>query len=321
MGSSSAAPAHRSVEGADLRIGWNGGGGYRDLERLRDDVKRAERDGFSHFWLSQVMGLDSLTALAAVGADAPGIELGTSIVPLYGRHPLVLAGQALTTQAALSGRLVLGIGPSHKRLIEHMYGGSYAKPLTRTREELRALKVLMAGDSFEFEGEEITVRGQLSIQAPLPPILIAALGPRMLDLAGREAEGTALWMVGPKTLSEHITPRIREAASAASRPEPRILAGVPVCVTQDKARARLHAMKSLKVYGLLPAYQSMISREGLEGPEDIAIIGSEDEVRERISLYQSGGATDLRMSDMCPNEDESCRTRELLVSVAAELNR
>ena len=155
--------------------------------------------------------------LPLAGSETDGIELGTSIVPLYGRHPLVLASQALTVQAALGGRLVLGIGPSHPRLIEHMYGGSYARPYTRTREELEALKALMAGEAIELEGEEVTVRGQMAIEASAPPILLAALGPRMLDLAGREAEGTALWMVGPKTLAEHIAPRIQEAAEGALR--------------------------------------------------------------------------------------------------------
>jgi F420-dependent oxidoreductase-like protein len=288
------------------------------LALLREDVMSAARDGFRHFWLSQIAGLDSLTALAAVGAQAAEMELGTSVVPLYGRHPLVLAGQALTAQAALNGRLVLGIGPSHQRLIEHMYGGSYARPWTRTREELHALKVLMAGEPLKLEGEEVTVRGQLAIDASPPPILIAALGPRMLDLAGREADGTVLWMVGPKTLSEHIAPRIHEAAHAANRPAPRILAGLPVCVTEDRDRARAHVAEKLKVYGLLPAYQAMIRREGATGPEDIVAIGSEDQVREHLSLYAQGGATDLRVSDLCPTADESHQTRELLVKIARE---
>ncbi|MFP6641150.1 MAG: TIGR03564 family F420-dependent LLM class oxidoreductase [Myxococcota bacterium] len=301
-----------------MRIGWNGGGHYSSLEAIRADARRAAEQGFSHFWLSQIMGPESLTALAAIGADAPGIELGTSIVPLYGRHPLVLASQALTTQAALGGRLVLGIGPSHHRLVEHMYGGSYARPFTRTREELQALKTLMAGEALELEGQEITVRGQLAIEASAPPILIAALGPRMLELAGREAEGTALWMVGPRTLAEHIVPRIREAADAAGRPSPRILAGLPVCVTDDPERARAFAAKRLMVYGQLPAYQAMLEREGVSGPEGILAVGSEDEVRDRFFRYAEAGATDLRVSDLCASPEESERTRELLRQMPRE---
>ena len=302
-----------------MRIGWNGGGHYSSLEAIRSDARQAAEQGFSHFWLSQIMGPESLTALAAIGADAPGIELGTSIVPLYGRHPLVLASQALTTQAALGGRLVLGIGPSHHRLVEHMYGGSYARPFTRTREELRALKTLMAGEALEFEGDEIVVRGQLAIEASAPPILIAALGPRMLELAGREAEGTALWMVGPRTLAEHIAPRIQKAADEAGRPAPRILAGLPVCVTDDPERARAFAAKRLMVYGQLPAYQAMLEREGVTGPEGILAVGSEDQVRERIFAYAEAGASDLRVSDLCASPEESERTRELLRQMTTEL--
>ena len=303
-----------------MRIGWNGGGGYNDLDVLREDVARAARDGFQHFWLSQIMGLDAMTALAAVAEHAPGIELGTSVVPLYGRHPLVLAGQALTTQAAVGGRLVLGIGPSHQLLVEHMYGGSYARPFTRTREELRAIQALMAGEPVDMEGEEVTVRGQLSLDVTPPPILVAALGPRMLDLAGRESAGTALWMVGPDTLSDHIAPRINKAANKVGRPAPRILAGVPICVTEDRKRARAHAAEKLAVYGTLPAYQAMLEREGVTGPEDIVAIGTEQEVRERLASYERAGATDLRVSDLCPTSDESARTRELLVELAAEHN-
>lgn len=304
-----------------MRVGWNGGGHFRTVEEIRIAARRAAEEGFSSFWLSQIMGPDSLTALAAIGADVPNIELGTSVVPLYGRHPLVLACQALTTQAALGGRLVLGIGPSHSRLVEHMYGGSYDKPFTRTREELHALKVLMAGDALELEGEEITVRGQLAIDASPPPILIAALGPKMLDLAGREAEGTALWMVGPRTLANHIAPRIQAAAAAADRPAPRLLAGLPVCVTDDKTRARAFAAKALEVYGRLPAYQAMLKREKVQGPEDILVVGSEEEVRAGIAAYAEAGATDLRVSDLCSTAEESDQTRELLRKIAGEQNR
>ena len=303
-----------------MQIGWNGGGGYSDLDSVRRDVQRAARDGFRHFWLSQIMGVDSLTALAVAGSETAEIELGTSIVPLYGRHPLVLAGQALTTQAAVGGRLVLGIGPSHPRLIEHMYGGSYARPFTRTQEELRALKALMAGEAVELEGEEVTVRGQLAIKASPPPVLIAALGPRMLDLAGKEADGTALWMVGPETLAQHIAPRICEAAQAANRPAPRILAGLPICLTEDPGRARAFAAKKLMVYGRLAAYRAMLDREGASGPEDIAAIGTEDEIRQRVADYAAAGTTDLRVSDLCPTEEESSRTYDLLKQIASEHN-
>lgn len=301
-----------------MRIGWNGGGHHRSLDTIRADARRAVADGFASFWLSQITGPDALTALAAVAADAPGIELGTSIVPIYGRHPIVLAQQALTAQAATGGRLVLGIGPSHQLMVEGMLGERYDRPFTRTAEMLRALRGLLAGEAIAIEGEELVARGQLAIDAAPCPILIAALGPRMLDLAGREADGTTLWMVGARTLTEHIAPRIREAADAAGRPSPRILAGIPVCVTDAPDRARAFAAKQLSMYGRLPAYRAMLEREGVDGPEHLLATGSEDAVREQLAAFAKAGATDLRVSALCPALAETERTREMLGSLCRE---
>ena len=301
-----------------MRIGWNGGGHHHDLDAIREEARRAAEDGFSSFWLSQITGPDSLTAIAAIAADAPGIELGTSIVPLYGRHPLALAQQALTAQAATGGRLALGLGPSHKLLVESVFGESYARPFTRTKEMLAAISGLVRGEAVSVDGEEIVARGQLGIDAPPPPILIAALGPKMLDLAGREADGTTLWMVGPKTIGAHIAPRIREAASAAGRPEPRVLAGVPVCLTDDVDRARAHAAESLKMYGQLPAYRAMLDREGIAGPADLLVAGAEGEVRAGIAAFAAAGATDLRVAPLAPDAGEAEATRALLAAIAKE---
>jgi F420-dependent oxidoreductase-like protein len=301
-----------------VRIGWNGGGHHRTLEAIRKEACRAARDGFAGFWLSQITGLDALTALAAVAADAPGIELGTSIVPLYGRHPIPLAQQVLTAQAASGGRLVLGIGPSHKLLVEGMLGESYDRPFTRTRDMLRALRRLLAGEAVALETPEVVARGQLAIEAPPCPILVAALGPRMLDLAGREADGTTLWMVGARTLANHIAPRIRGAAAAAGRPSPRILAGVPVCVTDAPDRARAFAAEQLKLYGQLPAYRAMLEREGVQGPEDLLVTGPEDAVREQLAAFEEAGATDLRVGALCPTPEEGGRTRALLRALCQE---
>jgi F420-dependent oxidoreductase-like protein len=301
-----------------MRIGWNGGGHHRSLEAIRDEAQRAAEDGFASFWLSQITGPDALTALAVVAADAPGIELGTSIVPLYGRHAIPLAQQALTAQAATGGRLVLGIGPSHKLLVEGMLGESYDRPFTRTRDMLRALRGLLAGEAVNIQSEEIVARGQLAIDAPPCPILIAALGPRMLDLAGREADGTTLWMVGARTVAEHIAPRICEAAAAAGRPGPRILAGVPVCVSDAPDRARAFAAEQLKLYGQLPAYRAMLEREGVKGPEDLLATGPEESVRAQLAAFAQAGATDLRVGVLCPTSEERERTRVLLRALCQE---
>src|SRR5262245_60673237 len=299
-----------------MRIGWNGGGNHSSLAAIRAEARRAEADGFASYWLSQISGPDALTALAVVGAETSRIELGTSIVPLYGRHPLVLASQALTANAAAGGRLALGVGPSHQPVIEGMFGESYAKPFTRTREMLAALRALTRGEAIDLQGDEIRVRGRLAIDAAAPPVLVAALGPRMLELAGREAEGTVLWMVGPKTVRSHIAPRIRDAAAKADRPEPRIVAGVAVCVTDDPTAARSLAGQKLAVYGGLPAYRAMLEREGVTGPADLLVTGSESQVRETLAGYAAAGATDLRAGALCATPDEAERTRDLLAQLA-----
>ncbi len=305
-----------------MRIGWNAGGYKRSLDEIRAEARRAAAEGFPSFWLSQIAGPDALTALAAVAPDAPGIELGVSVVPVYGRHPVALAQQALTAQAATGGRLALGIGASHRILVETTLGASYDRPFTRTREALRALRALLAGEAISLEGAEITARGALAIDgAPPPPILLAALGPRMIELAGREADGVTLWMVGPRTLAEHVAPRLRAAAAAAARPEPRILAGFPVCLTEDPARARAFAAKRLEAYGRLPAYRAALEREGAAGPEAILAAGDEAAVRERLAAYAAAGATDVRVNALCPTPDEAGRTIELLAALARESRR
>jgi 5,10-methylenetetrahydromethanopterin reductase len=301
-----------------VRIGWNGGGGHTSLAAIRAEARRAADDGFATYWLSQVSGPDALTALAVVGGETPKIELGTSIVPLYGRHPLVLAAQALTVQAASGGRLVLGVGPSHQVVVEGLFGERYARPFTRTAEALAALRPLLAGQAANVAGEEVVARGRLAIEAPPCPVLIAALGPRMLELAGREADGTVLWMVGARTVREHIAPRIRDAAAKADRPEPRIVAGVPVCVTDDAAAARRFAAAKLAPYGALPAYRAMLEREGVSAPEDLLLAGTEAEVRARIAAYASAGATDLRAAPLAATPAEHERTRALLAALARQ---
>ncbi|HVN87049.1 MAG TPA: TIGR03564 family F420-dependent LLM class oxidoreductase [Candidatus Binatia bacterium] len=304
-----------------MRIGWNGGGHHTSLDAIREQATCAVEDGFASFWLSQITGPDALTALAAIAANTPRIELGTSIVPVYGRHPLALAAQALTAQAACGGRLVLGIGASHQMVVEGMFGESYARSFTRVKETLLALKALLAGEAVSLDGKEIVARGRLTIEAASCPILLAALGEKMLDLAGREADGVTLWMVGPRTVAEYVAPRVTDAAARAARPSPRILAGVPVCVTDAPDRARAFAAEQLNLYGLLPAYRATLAREGLMGPDGLLAVGSEDDVREQLSAFEAAGATDLRVNTLCPTPDEAERTRTFLRALSREKNR
>jgi 5,10-methylenetetrahydromethanopterin reductase len=284
------------------------------LTKLRDKLQRAADDGFSSAWMSQIFGLDTLTAFAVAGSQVEGIELGTAVVPVYPRHPAVLAQQALTVAAA-GGRLTLGIGLSHKIVIEDMYGYSFDRPARYMREYLDVLLPLLDGQPVAFTGE--TVRAHLSLSVPeraRVPVLLAALAPRMLQLAGERTDGTVLWMTGPGTVASYIVPTITAAAQAAGRPAPRVVCLLPVCVTSDADAARGRAAEVFALYGQLPSYRAMLDREGAAGPADVAIVGSEDTVSTQISALAQAGVTDFVALEFSGG-DEAVRTRTLLASL------
>jgi 5,10-methylenetetrahydromethanopterin reductase len=243
-------------------------GGLNALDGLADQLRVAADDGFSSAWLSNIFGLEALTALAVAGRQIPGIELGTAVVPSFPRHPAVLAQQALTADLALGGRLTLGVGLSHQIVIQDMYGYSFERPARHMREFLAILLPLLAGDPVGFDGA--TLHAHIGLSVPRSPrrvpVLLAALAPRMLRLAGELADGTVLWMTGPATVRDYIVPSITAAASAAGRPSPRVVCMLPVCVTDDPARARADADQAMAIYGQLPSYRAMLDKEGAAGP-------------------------------------------------------
>ncbi len=278
-------------------------------------ARQAADDGFTGFWLPQIFGYDALTALALIGREVPGIELGTAVVPTYPRHPAALAAQAVTTNEACGGRLVLGIGLSHQIVIEMMYGMSFAKPLRHMREHLAILMPLIHHGAADVEGETLTGRVGLSMSARRPfPVLLAALGPKMLGLAGAVADGTVTWMTGPATLSSHIVPTITEAAAEAGRDAPRIVGALPVLVTDDEGDGRVRAGKAFAVYDTLPSYKAMLDREGAGGPADVALVGDEASVGEQLDAMVASGITDFVAVEYSRDPDESARTRAFLQS-------
>ncbi len=283
--------------------------------RLHDDLRRAADDGFASAWMSNIFGMDALTALAVAGSRVPRIELGSAVVPTYPRHPAALAQQALTVAAAVGGRLTLGIGPSHKVVIEDMFGLDFARPVRHVREYLRVLLPLLDKRSVAFEGE--TVRANIHLTAPAPgriPVLLAALGPQMLRLAAQEVEGTVLWMTGPATIRDHVMPTLTEAAAAAVRPSPRVVCVLPVCVTDDPGRARERATRLLGFYGDLPSYRAMLDREGAAGPADVALVGDEDTVGGQVRGLAAAGVTDFVAAEYTRGPDGD-RTRAFLRSL------
>jgi 5,10-methylenetetrahydromethanopterin reductase len=292
--------------------------GDQAIAQLTDQLRRADDDGFASFWLSNIFGLEALTSLAVAGSQVPGIELGTAVVPTYPRHPAVLAQQALTTALAVGpGRLALGIGLSHKIVIEDMYGYSFEKPARHMREYLSVLLPLLGGAPVSVDGD--TVRAHIGLSVPRTgrvPVLLAAMAPRMLQLCGEQTNGTVLWMTGPATVRDYVVPAISAAAAAAGRPSPRIVCMLPVCVTSDPDAARAGADKELAIYGQLPSYRAMLDREGAAGPGDVAIAGDEDAVAAQIMALADAGVTDFVAVEIARGEDRE-RTRELLKAVIA----
>ncbi len=296
-----------------MRIGiYRGDASSGPIDKMVGAARDAADAGYASFWLPQTMGMDAMTALAVVGREIPDIELGIAVVPTFPRHPIVMAQQALTTQAISGGRLTLGIGLSHQPIIESSYGYSFDKPIRHMREYLDALLPLVREGNVAFAGETVTARIGLDVRGASPVrVVLAALGPKMLELAGGRADGTATWMTGPATLAEHVVPTIRAAAGSAGRPAPMVGAGFPVCVTDDVDGARATAARTFAIYGTLPSYRAMLDREGAAGPEDVAIVGDESVVRDRIAALGGIGVTDL-IASIFGSKDDRDRTYAFL---------
>lgn len=290
------------------------GGPSGTVDNVVAQARQVRDGGFKSLWMPQIFGLEALTTLAVVAREVPDLLVGTDVVPTYRQHPMALAGQALTVNQIANGRLTLGIGLSHKIVVESMWGLSYDKPARHMTEYLQALVPMLNGEASSVAGESVTSHGAVEVQAPAPRLLIAALGPKMLDLAGRVAGGTITWMVGPATLAGHIAPGIRAAADAAGRPAPDVVASLPICVTDAPDDARARAAKAYAIYGHLPSYRAMLDREGAAGPEDVAVIGSAAEVAERVAAVFDAGATTLVANEF-GNADERAATREALAAL------
>jgi 5,10-methylenetetrahydromethanopterin reductase len=283
--------------------------GPSPMTALREELQRAADQGFASAWMSNIFGVDALTALAVAGSQVPGIDVGTAVVPTYPRHPAVLAQQARTVAAAVDGRLILGIGLSHKIVIEDMYGYDFSKPILHMKEYLAVLMPLLGGEPAAFTGT--TMSANIGLTTPSPgrvPVVIAALGAQM---AGSQADGTVLWMTGPATVRDHIVPVITEAAASAGRPSPRVVCILPVCVTDDPDDARERAARVFAIYGQLPSYRAMLDREGASGPADVALVGDEDTVAAQIATLAEAGVTDFVAGEYTGGAD-GARTRAFL---------
>ena len=282
-----------------------------------DDVigvaKSVEAAGLDNVWLANIFSFDAISTLALIGRETQNIGLGTAVTPTYPRHPTAIAQQALTTAAASNNRFTLGIGLSHKLVIEDMLGMSYDKPAKHMREYLSVLMPLARGEMANFAGEQYTVRGvALDIPgADKLPVVVAALGPTMLKIAAQMADGTNTWMVGPNTMESHIIASMKEAGN----PDPRVVAGLPIVLTTNIDAAKEKIAQDLTIYGQLPSYRAMLDREGAAGPADIAIVGDENTLRGEIKRFEDMGVTDFNAAIMGVEDGAYDRTLEFLSSM------
>ncbi len=301
-----------------MRIGVMSGaipGPDSQLDGLVERARDLEARGFAAMWLANIFGLDAITTLAVVGRETEKIELGTAVVPSYPRHPIAMAQQCLTAQVACRGRFLLGVGLSHKIVIENMMGFSYEKPARHMREYMAVLGPLLRGEPAKFEGEQYRVNLGLDVPEADPvPVVIAALGDHMLRIAGSSADGTILWMTGPKTIENHIVPKLTAAAEQAGRPAPRVVAGLPIVLTHDPEAARERIDKMLVQYGQLPSYRSMLDKEGAAGPADVSLVGDEKALDAGLDRLRDAGVTDLDAAIIRVDDGADARTLDYLQS-------
>jgi len=284
-----------------------------------DDVVCAEADGFGSAWSVHFSrGVDALDVLAVAGARTSRISLGVGIVPTYPRHPLALAQQAATTQALCGGRLTLGVGVSHRPVIEDLHGLSYERPAAHMRDYLSVLVPLLRDGSVRYHGEFYRVDGGFVVPGTSPvPVLVGALSPLMVQTAGELADGVVTWLAGPRSLAEHIIPRLY--AAAGTRPAPRVVAALPVAVCADADLARRTADEVLTRYARLENYRSQLEREGVSSPGGLAITGTEAEVENQLQRLAGLGVTEFWPIIFPVGEDPANsrrRTRALLASLA-----
>lgn len=291
---------------------------HADVPRLVAHARAAAGDGMSGWWLAQTGLVDALTVLALAGDGTGEMELGTAVNATFPIHPTALASKALTTQAAVGGRLTLGLGVNHAPIVDHTWGMPFEKPIRHVRDYLSCLQPLLETGSADYAGEDFTARFAGTRPAEKTPgLLLAAMGPQMLKIAGTRADGTLLWMTGEKAIAGQISPTINEAADAAGRPAPRVICSLPIAVTDDEAGMRAFVDQILAGYGDLPSYRAMMDIDGHAGPGDAMVCGDEASVRQQLEALAAAGATEFAAAEIGGSSEDFARTRALLRDINA----
>ncbi len=302
-----------------MKISMTAGLGARNESTIPGLSERAlelEARGFQAMWMPNAFGIDAMTALAVAGSRTARIELGTAVIPTFPRHPVVMAQQALTTQDACGGRFTLGIGLSHKVMMEDALGLPFEHPAKHMGEYLAVLAPLLRREAVSFHGDLYSVETALTVDAAPVPLLVAALGPAMLKLAGRFADGTITSWVGPKALASHIVPTISAAANDAGKPDPRIVVGLPIELTNDPEGARQRMAQRVEFYNSLPSYRAMLDIEGAAHPAELALLGDEASLTAQLERLAAAGATEFQAQLIATERGSAQRTFEFLASVA-----
>lgn len=283
------------------------------IAAVLEDMVVAEGAGFSSYWVAQVGLVDALGVIGAHGDTGSEMKLGTAVISTWERHPHALATQALTTQTLVGDRLIVGIGLNHRPMVTGSLRMEWDRPIRHMSEYLTILDGLLGAGSAALAGDIWSYTGDNAKPSPgTPSVMLAALGEQMLRFAGRRADGTILWCVGPETIRTHIAPIITDAAAAADRPAPSIVCSIPMWVTDDPEPARELLAHVLADYATLPSYRAMMDIEGVEGLGELSIVGNEEFVREQIGRITESGATDFTPVPMGGNPDEEARTMAVL---------
>jgi len=309
-----------------LMIGPEKGRHRHKVAQLVADAEAAERHGFTSLWIPQIPGdFDALTAITVIGHATKRIELGTAVLPIQTRHPIAMAQEVLSVQAVCEGRFTLGLGTSHHWVIEGMLGLSYERPARQMRNYLDVLNAALGGPgSVDVENDEYRVHSPMDVTDWGPNrVLLAALGPVMLRLAGEHASGTILWMADERAVAEHVVPRITKAAAEAGRPAPRVVAGIPVtlCLNDEVDDARGRANRVLGHAEFCPNYQQLLDRGDATDVGDILAAGDESAVVGRLRAFRDAGATDLAVRVLALGPDRAARleSRERTMAFVAAL--
>lgn len=285
-----------------MRIGLMGneaysvaGSGPFDVEGLIADAQRAAADGFSSYWIGQQMDWDAIALICAMGREVPDIELGTAVSHVWTSFPVHMAQSAMSAHHLTGGRFCLGIGLEHEWVMREMWGLPFERPVSLMAEYLDVLVSLIRTGAVDCKGEFYQISTFFPRFEPEPtlPVILAALGPRMLGLAGAVADGTVTWMTGLNTVRDHIVPTIHRAASEADRPEPRVIVLLPIALTSDEPSARAAIAQEMAMYERMPSYQAMLEREGATTGGDIALAGSAGQLLDGLEALREAGATDF----------------------------